>query len=393
VVIINCVDSKNERRGCCNIGCSVSVNSALAIKALEPQTRVHLLYRDLSMLADEHDQLQAAKRAGVRFLRFPDDRYPELQQDGDKLSVAVHDLLLDRDFTLPADLLVLTTGFRGDDTVEQLKGQLKVSANTDGFFQEAHIKLGPLDFPSDGISLCGCAKSPKTLKESSEEGLGAAMRASIPMKRGYIEAEGIVADIDLSECHGPCTLCFKKCPFGAIRINENNEPSVLKALCKGCGLCAADCPKDCIAIVHYTDEQLLAQVEAALAEHPEQKILGFVCHWCALGGVDMAGVSRLQYPPHARLIRVMCSARVPVKLIERGFELGAAGVLVAGCEFPTCHYITGNYACEKRMTRARKALTKKGYDPDKLVNIWCSAADGPKFANAMHEMADKLGLK
>jgi coenzyme F420-reducing hydrogenase delta subunit len=88
----------------------------------------------------------------------------------------------------------------------------------------------------------------------------------------------------------------------------------------------------------------------------------------------------------------MCSARVPVKLIERAFELGAAGVLVAGCEFPTCHYITGNYACETRMKRAKKRLAKKGYDPEKLWNVWCSAADGPKFAGTMREMTKELGL-
>jgi heterodisulfide reductase subunit A len=158
-------------------------------------------------------------------------------------------------------------------------------------------------------------------------------------------------------------------------------------------LCAADCPKECIQIVHYSDEQLMAQVDAALEEEAGKKILGFVCHWCALGGVDMAGVSRLQYPPNARLIRVMCSARVPIRLIERAFEKGAAGVLVAGCEFPTCHYITGNYACETRVKRAKKVIAKKGFDPEKLWNVWCSAADGPKFANTMRDMVKDLKLQ
>ncbi len=392
VVIVNCVDSKNEKRGCCNIGCTVAVKNALAVKALDPDARVHILYRDLSMLKDEHLALQNAKRAGVRFLRFPDDRYPEVEKGSEQMTVKVIDFLLGREIAVPADLLVLTCAFRGSETVDAIKGHLKVSASSDGFFQEAHIKLGPVDFASDGLSLAGCAKSPKMLKESIEEGIGAAMRASIPMNNGYIEAEGIVADIDLTSCKPTCKLCAVKCPYGAIQLSDSREPSVLKALCKGCGLCAADCPENCIQLVHYTDAQLAAQVEAALEENAEQKIVGFVCHWCALGGVDMAGVSRLQYPPNARLIRVMCSARVPISLIERSFELGAAGVLVAGCEFPTCHYISGNYACEKRMKRAKKQLAKKGYDPDKLWNIWCSAADGPKFAKAMHDMVAELGL-
>ncbi len=389
--IINCVGSRNEERGCCSVGCPVSVKNALALKKRNPDAVVYILYRDMSLVKDEQVIFQEAKKAGIRFVRFPDDRYPEVTMENGSLSIKVRDFLLGDDITIPAELLVLTVGFTGDESIEAVRGQLKVSTNKEGFFQERHIKLGPLDFPADGVALCGCAKNPKTLKESCEEGIGAAMRASIPMKNGFIEAEGIVADIDLTNCD-QCNLCYKRCPYGAIEIDEEKRPSVIKALCKGCGLCAADCPKECITIVHYSDEQLQAQVDAALAEDPDKKILGFVCHWCALGGVDMAGVSRLQYPTNARLIRVMCSARVPIKLIERAYELGAAGVLVVGCEFPTCHYISGNYACDTRIKRARKRLQKKGYDPDKLRLEWCSAADGPKFANIMRDMVKELGL-
>jgi heterodisulfide reductase subunit A len=391
VVIINCVNSKNEFRGCCTIGCAISVKNALAIKKFNNNIHVHILYRDLSMVKEEGSDLETAKKAGVRFIRFPDDRYPEAEKRNGNLAVHVYDILLGKELTIPSDLLVLTTGFQGNDTYEAIKGHLKVSTNQDGFFQEAHIKLGPLDFPSDGISLCGCARSPKNLKDTQEEAMGAAMRVSIPMKRGYLEAEGIVADIDLDVCNS-CGLCEKNCPYGAIQWKDE-KPHVIKALCKGCGLCAADCPKNAVTIIHYSDEQILAQIEAALEERPEEKIIGFVCHWCALGGVDMAGVSRLQYPPNARLIRVMCSARVASTFIERAFELKAAGVLIAGCEFPTCHYITGNYAAEERIKKVKKRLARKGYDPDKLWDLWCSAADGPKFAHTMKNMVKQLGLE
>jgi heterodisulfide reductase subunit A len=391
VVIINCVNSKNEIRGCCSVGCHTSVKNAIALKKLHKDARVQILYRDLSMVKEEGDALEMAKKIGIKFFRFPDDRYPVVDKKTDGLRVRVYDLLIGREFEIPADLVVLTTAFKGDETVDHLKGLLKVSSNADGFFQESHVKLGPLEFPTDGISLCGCAKAPMTFKESCEAGTGAAMRASIPMKKGYIEAEGIVADIDLAACN-QCSICWKKCPYTAIKVDDDKNPEVIKALCKGCGLCAADCPKECISIVHYTDEQVIAQVEAALKEEPDKKIIGFVCHWCALGGVDMAGVSRLQYPSNARLIRVMCSARVSIKMMRHAFDLGAAGVLVAGCEFPTCHYITGNYAAEKRIKRTKSKLAKAGYDPDKLWNIWCSAADGPKFANTMRNMVKELDL-
>ena len=392
VVMISCVNSKNEIRGCCNIGCHTAVKNAIAVKHLFKNADVTILYRDMSLIKEEGRAQQTAKRLGVKFLRFPDDRYPEVKSEDGSLRVKVRDLLLGKDFIIDSDLLVLTTAFQGDDTVDQIKAHLKVSSNSDGFFQESHVKLGPLEFATEGVCLAGCAKAPMTFKESCEEGIGAAMKASIPMNKGYIETEGIVADIDLTDCT-QCGLCSKRCPYSAIQVDEEKNPDVIKALCKGCGLCAADCPAECISIVHYSDEQVFAQVEAALEEEPQQKIIAFVCHWCALGGVDMAGVSRLQYPANARLIRVMCSARVSLKMMQRPFELGAAGVLVAGCEFPTCHYIEGNYAAQKRLKRAQKKLAKAGYDPEKLWNIWCSAADGPKFANTMRSMVKDLQLK
>jgi len=392
VVIINCVNSMNETRGCCNIGCWVSVKNALALKNLRDDMKVSILYRNLCMVKEERGMVEKAKKVGIKFIRFPDNQYPEASIDNAKISVKVYDTLLGREFTIPADLLVLTTAFEGDKSVEQVKGQLKVSANAEGFFQEAHIKLGPLDFPADGVFLCGGARSPKNVKDTCEEAIGAAMRASIPMKRGYIEAEGIVADINLNECNG-CGICVDNCPYSAIKWAAEKQPAVIKALCKGCGLCAADCPKNAITVVHFSDEQILAQVEAALEEKPEEKIVAFVCHWCCLGAVDMAGVSRLQYPPNARLIRVMCSARVAAKHVFRAFELGAAGVFVGGCEFPTCHYIVGNYKAEKRMERVKKTLARKGYNPEKLWVDWCSAADGPKFANIMRNMVKQLNLE
>jgi heterodisulfide reductase subunit A len=391
VVIINCVNSKNEVRGCCNIGCLASVKNAMALKAVNKDTRVHILYRDLSMVKEEVNYLKDARNTGIKFIRYSEERKPEVSRGNGRLVVKVYDILLGRELNLPADLIVLTTAFEGDSTVDKLKGLLKVSTNSDGFFQEAHVKLGPSDFASDGLYLCGCARSPKNVKDATEEAMGAAMRASIPMKTGYLEAEGIVSDIDLEACNN-CGLCVKNCPYGAIQLVDD-KPDVIKALCKGCGLCAADCTKDAITIVHYSDEQILAQVEAALQEKPQEKIIAFCCHWCALGAVDMAGVGRLQYPPNVRIIRVMCSARVAAKFVLRAFELGAAGVLVAGCEFPTCHYIVGNYKAEKRMERiVKKRLAKKGYDPDKLWTAWLSAADGPKFAATIRAMVEQLNL-
>jgi heterodisulfide reductase subunit A len=397
VAIINCVNSRNEERGCCNVGCIASVRNARTLKELDPEATVHILYRDLNVQGEEVNYIREIfEKHDIATVRYNPGSGPEVAEGKNGgLLVKVRDVLLGEEIEIPVDLLVLTTGYKGDRSVEELKGLLKVSSNNDGFFQEAHIKLAPLDFATEGIYVCGAARSPKGVRWAMEEAMGAAMRASIPMKRGYVEAPGIVSKIDLELCSG-CGLCAKNCPYGAIEIEEKGPkekiPHVIEALCKGCGTCAAECPKDAIQIVHYTDEQIIAQIESALAEDPGKKIVGFCCHWCAMGAVDLAGVSRAEYPTNARIIRVMCSGRVDKDWVKRALDLGAAGVLVAGCEFPTCHYITGNYKCKERVEKLRKKLEKEGYDVSKVWNVWMSAADGPKFVATMKDMVKSLGL-
>lgn len=391
VVIVQCVRSRNEERGCCHIGCAVALKNAREIKHRNPEANVYLLYKDLITLKDEYAHMKEVLREGVTTVRFGDARLPEVvRADDGALSVKVFDVLLGQEITLPADLVVLSVGFQGDESVTALRGMLKVSAGDDGFFTESHIKLGPLDFSSSGLYLAGSARSPKPLKDVREEALGAAMRASIPMTKGFVEAEGIVAKVDLDACSG-CARCWKECPYQAIK-EVDKKPLILEALCKGCGLCAADCPKECIQIVHYGDDQIAAQIEAALEDDPEDKIIAFVCHWCALGAVDIAGVGRSEYPPNVRIIRVMCSARVAQKYVIDCYERGAGGVLVAGCEFPTCHYVTGNYKCSDRLVKLRKKMEKKGLDTSKLWEVWLSASMGPKWVATIKEMTAALGM-
>jgi heterodisulfide reductase subunit A len=391
IAIINCVNSKNEERGCCNIGCLVSVKNAKAIKEKNDDTKVYIFYKDLNIVGEDSPYFKdTIEKYDIKLIRYPEDQNPEVLEEGGKLAVKAHDVLIGREMKFDADLVVLTAAFQGDDTAEKLKGLLKVSTNKDGFFQEAHIKLKPLDFATEGLYLGGCARSPKNMRESIEEAMGAAMRASIPMNKGFVEAEGIVADIDYEKCN-ECGLCAKNCAFGAIELIDK-KPEVIKAICKGCGTCAAECPKDAINIIHFTDEQILAQVEAALMEKPEDKIVAFCCHWCALGAVDMAGVGRSEYPPNIRIIRVMCAGRVDKDFVLRALELGAGGVLIAGCEFPTCHYILGNYKCKDRIEKLKKKLTKEGKDIDKLWTVWLSAADGPKFVKTVKDMVESLNL-
>jgi len=141
---------------------------------------------------------------------------------------------------------------------------------------------------------------------------------------------------------------------------------------------------------HFTDKQILTQIESALEVNPREKIIAFCCNWCSYAGADYAGVSRIQYPTNVRIIRVMCSGRVDPAFIYRAFELGAGLILVSGCKPNDCHYLTGNYYCEKRIQRVRKRLQKMKIDPNRLRLEWISATDGKKFAQVVTDMTNQL---
>jgi heterodisulfide reductase subunit A len=141
----------------------------------------------------------------------------------------------------------------------------------------------------------------------------------------------------------------------------------------------------------FTDSQIEAQIDAALEEDAANKILAFCCNWCSYAGADFAGIARYQYPPQARVIRVMCSGRISKDMILRAFDRGAGLVLVSGCHPPgDCHYVNGNYRCQERVEQLKKQLPRRGVDPDRLRLEWVSAAEGVVWQRIMKEMAEQL---
>ncbi|MCK5560513.1 MAG: FAD-dependent oxidoreductase, partial [Thermoplasmata archaeon] len=305
IAFINCVNSRNTEHGCCNVGCLSAIKNIKNIKEVNNNIYTYLFFRDFNITGSDVQYHYESMDKYAAAFRYPDNEPPEIEMSNDstkdKLTIQSYDILTGSIVKLDVDLVVLTTGYNGDNSTEQLKGLLKVSTNSDGFFQEAHVKLRPLDFANEGIYICGCARSPKDIRETLEESIGAAMRAAIPMNRSYVETEGIVANIESEECIS-CGICSDVCAFGATKVVENKS-EVIQAICKGCGTCATSCPSEAIRITHYSDSQIMSQVNAALVEHPEDKIVAFACHWCALGAVDNAGISRLEYPPNIRIIR------------------------------------------------------------------------------------------
>lgn len=392
VVMINCVGAPDEHSRCsfCRIGCGVALKNARWICSLRPQAQVYILSQDLVLPGREERYLTPALQdPQIILVRYDRKRQPEIERRGGELLVRVYDTLLGDTLELKADLVVQTMALEGDPENQRLARMLKVPLSPGSFFQEAHPKLRPLELMADGVYLCGGVHAPKPLAEVLEQALGAAMKAAIPMQQGLYTTEGITAFVDKEKCNG-CGFCERVCPYGAFLVEKKKRAEVVPALCAGCGLCGAECPRDAVITQHFTDEQIEAQIEAALIERPEEKMLAFLCHWCSYVAADFAGISRLQYTSALRPIRVMCSGRVDRKFVLKAFRLGAGAVLVSGCLPGECHYSQGNTHCAKRMEKLKRYLPKWDIDPERLRVEWFSATDGRRFAAVVNGMARDL---
>ncbi len=265
VVMIQCVGTRNEERTYCSkVCCPTALKNAMLIKEANPESQVFVLYRDMVTQGTTYeDYYGKARETGITFIKYSPERQPVLENR----SVRVYDDLLGEELSLPYDLVVLSTPMVARNDSGDLAQKLKVPVDENGFFLEAHVKLRPVDFATDGIYVCGCAHWPTNGSESISQAYGAASRASIPMSVGHVKTEPLIPVVNEDACSG-CSLCEMTCPFSAIRVEETEKgrkAKVIAASCKGCGACGAGCPQMAITMRHFTDEQLLAQV-TALAE-------------------------------------------------------------------------------------------------------------------------------
>jgi heterodisulfide reductase subunit A len=271
VVMIQCVGSRDsERPFCSRVCCAEAIKNALRIKTLSPHTPVYVLYRDIRTYGFKESYYTQARQQGVVFVRYEENRKPEVSPNGHGLEVSVFDETLGMRVRIPADLVVLSAGIHPHQDNRQIAQFLKVPLNSDGFFLEAHMKLRPVEFMTDGVFLCGLAHSPKTIEESILQAQAAAARAATILSQDSLELGANISQVIEEKCDG-CAYCVDTCPFKAITLFEYMwQGSVKKvvesneAICKGCGCCQATCPKCGILIKGFTLDQLKAQIHAAL---------------------------------------------------------------------------------------------------------------------------------
>lgn len=389
VTFISCVGSRQGNIGCSRYCCTSMIYQALRLRQKGLQVRV--LSKDIRTYSRNAEEVyHAAMQAGVQFFRYPDLPPQEAitWQDG---QLIFYDELLGRNLRIATDLLVLSVGLVPVE--DNLSDQLKLSRSEDGFYMELHPKLGPAETAVQGIYLAGTSQGAKDIRESIAQALATAGKSGALLARGIIEKEPLTAQLIPELCTG-CMRCVKVCPFNAIeQIGKPGKGGTIKiheAACMGCGTCAAECNFMAIEMPFFTRQQILAQVEAALAENPQSKCLVFTCNWCSYAGADLAGIEKRQYPASARIIRTMCSARFEEIFISRAFEMGAGAVLITGCRLTEtgsdCHYNYANRLTNKRFQHWQRKFERTGIHPERLQLRWISAAEGKKFAQTISEM-------
>jgi heterodisulfide reductase subunit A len=265
-VFIQCVGSRNEEfPSCSRICCTHSVKTAMTLKKQKPEMNVYILYRDIRTYGFREDLYRKARELGVIFIRFGQQAPPQVSNgDGDAISVTVKDHVLGRPIEINPDLLILATAVRPNEN-KDLFELFKVPINAEGFLVEAHAKLRPVDFGSEGIFMAGLAHYPKSIDETIAQAQAAVSRASTVLSKEAIWVGGVTAEVDPDKCAVCCT-CVRTCPYNVPIIGPEGYAVIDAAGCQGCGCCVAECPGKAITLKHFTDQQLIAKTVALFTE-------------------------------------------------------------------------------------------------------------------------------
>ncbi len=277
IVMIQCVGSRTEERNYCSrICCSESLKNALKLKELNPAMDIYILFRDMRPYGFREDYYREAAGKGVRFIRYEPSNKPQVKpaKEGGKqiLKITVPDPILGKVLEIDADFLSLAAALIPPEGNKAISLLYNAQLGPDDFFKEAHVKLRPVDFGADGVFLCGTAHYPKHIQESINQAYGASGRVLTLLSHETVTASGSVCIVDEKRCMG-CGACVEACTYGAIELYDTKQGKKARmnpVLCKGCGLCNSKCPTGAIQLKHYTDEQLIAQMEAA---NPEKDIM------------------------------------------------------------------------------------------------------------------------
>ncbi len=283
VVMIQCVRPEGSPEYCSRICCTNTIKNAIRLKLFNPSCQVSVLYKNIVTYGFREEYYTEARRLGVVFIRYTDANPPEPILKDNQLFVQVHDISLDCWLELPADMIPLSMSIAPAAGSKELSQMLRVPLSSEGFFEEAQMKLRPMDFMRDGIFLAGMAHYPKFTEESISHALAAAGRALSLLSQGTLYLGGVIAEVDPDKCVG-CLTCTRTCPFSIPQVIEvegrvgvgglGGAAYIDPALCQGCGTCTGECPANAIQLVHYTDEQMMLREIAGLGSWKDLPVAG-----------------------------------------------------------------------------------------------------------------------
>ena len=272
LVMIQCVGCRNtDRNYCSRVCCSESIKNALKLKEINPEMDIYILFRDIRTYGMMEDYYREASAKDVKFIRYEPENPPKVEAAEEEgrpvLQVSLMDYVLGQELAIGADILTLAAAVIPHEDNKDISQLFKVSLGPDNFFKEAHVKLKPVDFATDGVYLCGTAHYPKHIPEAINQAYGAAGRALTLLSNDIVTVSGSVCEVDEDRCMG-CGACAQACTYGAIEFRKTKKGKkavVNPVICKGDGLCNAKCPTGAIYLKHFTDEELLSQIDAMTA--------------------------------------------------------------------------------------------------------------------------------
>ena len=270
VAMIQCVEQRDAQHPYCSrVCCTTAVKNALELKRRWPDARIVVFYRDMRTYGFREAAYREAREKGVLFIHYEPEQPPQLLDSGGKMRLKAREPSLGRDLVLEPDLVVLAAPAVPRADRGELSELLRVPLNADGFFLEAHMKLRPVDFASEGLFLCGSAHAPKFISETISQATAVAGRAASILSRKKMPVGGQIAWVDPDQCIS-CMTCVHVCPYMAPQVGTSNKAEVQGAVCMGCGSCSAECPAKAITLRHFMDSQILAEVNSLLEAEVEQ---------------------------------------------------------------------------------------------------------------------------
>ena len=387
---IQCVGSRDEQVGneyCSRVCCMYASKLSQLLKRSDPTRDVYVFYTDLRAFGKGFEEYyKRGQEAGVKFVR---GRVAELLEDPvtKKVTVKVEDTLTRQMIESEFDLVVLSVGMTPNPGTERVAEMLRLTKSPDGFLQEAHPKFRPVDTLTEGVFLAGTVQGPKDIPDTVAQASAAAARAIRLMNQGEHVLSPVVAFVREGLCDG-CGACVGACPVEAVSPSDG-VAVISEAECTGCGACVASCPRGAIDLRGYTDEQLLAQVEAAATSGDGRgtTVLVFADDMTGYRLADNVGTARMTYDTDSRIIRVPSGSRVTPDIMLRAFAAGAGGILVAESEEKSSPYVGSAATMRKNVAAAKEALKQHGVEPERVRSIEFVTVMLAKFAGEVNGLA------